>query len=189
MIKESPLSRIWKHINSDTSFAIVSAYSKEYDEEENYMRHQELLSDIKVTKLGYIELKSGYTYTNDKGAKGTMEERSFFITSIPKEKALELGRKYRQGSIIYNDKDGFSLIRGSDGYVEMSFAKGTDSNMNFSKKNVKNAFFQLAIPKYKNIIKQFTFTVKELAIPDWIVVYKAKKEKTGPPHVKYIDIF
>lgn len=186
-INESSLSRIWQHIQSDKNFAVISAYSNKLSDEENEEKHEQLRSELKK-KHGFIEQKSGYSYFNDTKENTVVNEKSFFIPKITKQESIDLGKKYNQETIIFKDKNEFSLIIPDTGEVVKSFNKDPNKSITFDKETVRDAYSQLVKSKNKNNITPFAFTLKEIRIPTWIDVYKAKAEKTGQPHVTYIDV-
>lgn len=101
-LEESSLSRIWQHVEDDeTSFAVISAYRGIYSEADNLKRHNELKGKIRAMGYGYIEQKSGYSYSNpEEGEDVSVEEKSFFIPNIDFKSAINLGRLFKQESIL-----------------------------------------------------------------------------------------
>lgn len=183
-INEASLSRIWQHIQSDRTFAVISAYKYDLNIEENIKRHEALRRDIKNLKgkIGFIEQKSGYTYleTNEQ-----IEERSFFIANIDKEAALELGRKYEQETILFKDANSFSEIETNSGKTIRTYDKSPDKSLTFDADTIKRAYSQFVKSKNKNNLKQFSFnSLQEIVIPTWFDAM-GSKEKIG---VKYIDV-
>ena len=133
--KEENLSRVWQHItDSDRSFAVISAYLT--DDENNDLNHEELKKDIRKLNLGFIELDTGYTYKIKSSDDEKMaNEKSYFIPEISKRNAIKLGKKYKQESILWKDKNEFIMI-GVDsevggGNVRMRFKMLKDDSLTF----------------------------------------------------------
>lgn len=191
---ESSWGRIIQHIESDRTFAAMSAYLAGYDEMENNERHNQLRKDIRDMGYGYIEMDSGYTYDDD-----TREfEKSFFIPNISYKDALHLGRKYEQESILWKDSEGFFEIRCDTEEVNMTFDTGRDNGgqITFDPETLKIAFSQLR-KSNKNQRKPFAFRAESVgrtesegdqrnfeirvyAKPVRSEFYQAQKEKKMP---------
>ena len=189
IIEESSISRIWQHINNKDSFAIMSAFRKEFSHEENIKRDKQLEQDIKMLGLGYIPQKGGYTYMDKNGEEEIQEEFSFFIPKISKENALNLGKKYNQETIVFKDEQEFSLLNSINGAVELSFSRGTNSDITFDKETLKNAYSSFMKSKNKNNLKKYAFSLKEIQIPSMLKSLKNLKEQSGIARVEYIDLF
>lgn len=188
---ESSWGRIIQHVESSSTFAVISAYIAEFSEGSNIERHNQLRKDIRSMGYGYIEMDSGYTY-QDTGV--TMEEMSFFIPEITRRQALELGRKYDQESIIFKDAKQFAILMSDTGAVDMEFEieRGRNGQITFDPETLKIAFSKLKKAN-KNQRKPFAFRAKEsigdygsnfvvraYAIPTRSEVYRAQKEKVFP---------
>jgi hypothetical protein len=176
---EASLSRIWQHIQNGKTFAVISAYRGNYTEEENRKRHNQLKTDVRALGHGFIEQKSGYTYTDPlSGEEGGAEEKSLFIPNISKADAVALGRKYTQESILWKDDSRFVLLFIADG-SEKSFATTSNGCMTFDANRVKDAYSELIKSKRKNSKIKFSFILKELRVPSREDAYRAieKKEK------------
>lgn len=140
---ESSLSRVWQHIKNDKSFAVVSAFRGSNTPEQNMINHRKLKNDVRSKNLGYIEQKSGYTYTNpETGEEGTVQEMSLFIPKCDLTTALKLGNDYGQESIIYKDSKRFDLINCKDGSVMMSFKSGDRDTITFDPATLRYAYSQ-----------------------------------------------
>ena len=99
-LNESNTSRIYKHLSDDSNCAIISAYRGENSDKENKELHQKLRSDIRNLGLGYIEFTSRWVEEGE-----SFDEESYLIPGIDERDAISLGRKFKQSSIIYKDKD------------------------------------------------------------------------------------
>jgi hypothetical protein len=127
VLSESSWSRIIQHIESDATFAVISAFTsanedgKVTSKEENINNHSNLKKDVRALGYGYIEQDSGYTYEtkekeeNGEGERTLVREKSLFIPEINFEKAIALGLKYKQESILFKDGKKFALIYCRDG--------------------------------------------------------------------------
>jgi len=189
LVKETGLSRIWQHIQSSKTFAVISAFRGSNTEEVNLERHNSLKNDVRSLGHGFIEQKSGYTYANpETGEEGNVDERSLFIPNISKEDAVALGKKYQQESILWKDADEFVILYVDSGKTD-AFNRGSGSDLTFDPSAVKFAFSQFLKSKNKNAIKKFAYVLKELSIPSREDAYKALKEKTGLPQTKWVDVF
>ena len=182
---ESSLSRVWKHIKGDNSFAVISAFRGSNTQKENLQNHSELKKAVKSLGLGFIEQKSGYTYTNpDTGEEGLAEEMSLFIPNIELKQAIKLAQEFDQESIIYKDQNRFDLVNSSDspGKVMMKFSKDNDnSTVTFDPETLKYAYSQL-LKGTKSSKKAYAFKsleeIKELLPPRRTESIMASKNKT-----------
>lgn len=111
MLDETKPARYNQHLGKEKSFANISASRSNDELEEPNMRKEkqqqsalnnsktaQLKKDIKDLGLSYIKT---YGAWRDEGP--STQENSFLIPNISKEKALELGKKYRQYSVIHKD--------------------------------------------------------------------------------------
>lgn len=173
---ESKLSRMYQFVEDDKrSFGIVSASRGANSKEENLAAHDELKKKVRQMGYGYIELRGGYT---EEGG-GDVEELSLMVPSIDKIKIIELGRKYKQDSVMFKDKTDFYYIGTNEttgiGKVLMRFQKGAGKdNMDLAKKSVVNFFSSLK--KASDAGKKFVFKSKEESEAP------AEKQKTEAEH-------
>ncbi len=195
-LKESSWSRIIHHIEAGTSFAVISAYEKEYPLEVNFKKHEELRQDIRKMGYGYIEQKSGYSYINKKdNQEGMFDEESFFIPLITKKEALDLGNSYKQESILFKDDTGFYCLL-KNGKIDTEFKTKRDrktGQITFEPKILKYAFSQLKKAtdyqrkqKFAYVIKECVY-IDEYRIPTRSDAYRGMKEGKIP-EAKYIRI-
>jgi len=144
IIYESKLSRIWKHIESDGDFGIVSPFRKNYSLDENLTRYSELIKIVRYKfKLGYIELEGGFLEEGD-----WVIEKSLFIPNIKKDDILYLGEYFQQYSIIFKDKIEFTEIGTNEisgfGRIITNFIKsGWDKNLQIDSDLTKLFFSKL----------------------------------------------
>ena len=170
IVTETSLSRIWQHINnSDSTFAVISAYLDNGNDELN---HKQLAKDIRSMGLGFIEMDSGYSYKTVDGEQFA-SEKSYMIPNITKDKAIKLAKKYEQQSVLWKDGEGFILLgTRSDvgmGKILMKF-KTTGNSLTFAKSTVKAAFSALQKGSKNQVGKKFAF-VSELRTKDFPTSY------------------
>jgi len=103
MLKKQNKSRIYQHIELNESFAIISAYRQNKDD--NQSQHASLKDKVRSLGLGFTELKVGYLESGNK-----VEAKSLFIANINRKDAAIIGNEFSQQSILYKDKTGISEI-------------------------------------------------------------------------------
>jgi len=119
-MNETSLSRIYDLITrDDVVFGVISAYRKDLlgenpDEEKladlNEKRHMELKNILSKgePRYGFVELRGAY---KEEGYQGKdIFEKSLLVGKIPREKLIELGKKYNQDSVIWHGDGKFELI-------------------------------------------------------------------------------
>lgn len=143
-LREARKARLFQYIEDPgKSFAIISASRGEYSLEENVERTRQLKADVRALKLGYVELVGGYVETDKNGNKIEVTEPSLLIPGISKDKAIELGEKFEQESILFKEGSEMSYIAttGEDkGEVQASFKAGAGKD-NFTLNDVFNPYF------------------------------------------------
>ncbi|MCX6159215.1 MAG: hypothetical protein NTY74_14640 [Ignavibacteriae bacterium] len=97
------ISRIYQHIEHNESFAVISAYR--HNKEDNLIQHEALKDKVRLLGLGFTEIKGGYLESGNK-----VESKSLFIANITRKDAIMLGNEFSQQSILYKDKTGISEI-------------------------------------------------------------------------------
>jgi hypothetical protein len=168
-ISEAGLSRVWQHIEDpNRSFAVISPNKAMATPEENKNNYMALVHEVHdVRKLGYLPLESGYTYQEGELAGKSFAESSILIPNISKEDALELGNQFGQETIIWKDRDEFSMLRCKDGSVDLSFkAQAGRDLLTFDEENVKHVFSKLVKGRASQRDKKFAFVVESLSA--WI---------------------
>jgi len=174
----SSLSRVWQHISEmDRSFAVISAYL--IDAENNEVNHKDLKRDIRKAGAGFIELISGYTYKVGASAKDEIaHEKNYFIPKISKKNAINLGKKYKQKSILWKDEDNFILVstdpRVCIGETLQKFKMLKDDSLTFNKSVVKTAFSALLKGSKNQLGCKFAF-LEERRIMDFPTAYMYQK--------------
>ena len=96
---EGGTSRLYNNITNMGNWAIVSPFRSERTEKENMSLLRELKGIAK--KYGFVEFISRWVEDGE-----AFDERSLFISNIPKKDAIKLGKKYDQSSVIVRDEDG-----------------------------------------------------------------------------------
>ncbi len=107
-LNEASLSRIWRHYENKTPFALLSAFRSEYPYEENKRRNTRLAADIRKKGYGYF-FADGYWIEN-KGTKDEVhvsEDTIFVVGKKGKEQdflnfIVNMVRKYDQeAALVY----------------------------------------------------------------------------------------
>lgn len=127
-LDEESMGRIYQHIVSNpktNSWAVITASRGELTSAENKQRNKELENDLRKMGLGYVhadgmwrECKNqSIEYKNcPEELKVPSEEKVLFIPNIPKDKAVELGKKYQQDSVLYADEE--TKARGEATFID-----------------------------------------------------------------------
>lgn len=100
------LSRIWKYYK-DKNFGIISAYLSDRPLKENKEEQAKLKKEIRELGYGYKEIKG--SWRPNKESPITFEY-ALFVPSLSPSHAIELGKKYKQYSVIYADKKNDAII-------------------------------------------------------------------------------
>lgn len=137
-VVESTLKRVETHLDPQRGFFVISTHLTGMSEEEEINRVRELRQYLSSStpRLGYIPLRGKYTRSDN----GEIEyEHSFFVPNPGikdfKEKALELGKKYNQESVLYCEegKVYFLYQNGSLEYVGDHLQNVEEINQYWSK--------------------------------------------------------
>jgi hypothetical protein len=157
---EAKLSRVFQYVEDDEKdFGIVSAFRGENSREQNKKLHDDLKKKVRSMGYGYIELRGGY---QEEG--GVVEELSLLIPNIKKSEIVQLGRHYKQHSVMYKNNEDFYYIGTNEsagiGKVLMRFKKGEgQNNLELAKHKVVQFFSQLRKGAHKDT--KFVFNVKD----------------------------
>ena len=153
--KEQFKSRVWQHFQSNKSFAVISAYI--HNAENNQENHTGLKDKVRTLGLGFTELRGAFT-ENEKN----VEAKTILIANIKKKDAIELGKDFGQFSILYKDETGFFEIGTNENY---SFGKTLNTFVTIQEK-VSSKFFVAVLKDYfLELLKGGFFqiiTVKEI---------------------------
>lgn len=157
-VYESSLSRIWKHIEGNKGFGVISPYRSDYSVKENEQRYRDLKSEIRSLGYGFIEMEGGF-----KEESGWVLEKSLFVPNIKRDDLVELGQKYEQFSVIYKDAKEFVEIGTNDfagiGVIQHNFIKqGWNKNMNFDSELTQQFFSSLAKGSHRG--RKFLFQME-----------------------------
>lgn len=156
LVESSGISRIWQYTQGDMEFAIIGSQDQDTKEDHN----RELAYDIKhIPGITYRTLRGNYKY--DDGSTGS--ETSYLVNNITKDKALRLGKKYNQESIIWHDKNFFGFINCNTGEEDNCFSR-SKKNLSFDPDAV--AAYGSSIDSKHNKGQGFTFVAEELMITD-----------------------
>lgn len=157
IIKESNWSRLKKHINENCF--MISACRSENTEQENKIRTEKLMSDLKTEKLGYIRVLGGYIENKGEPDESEVVEESFFVP-MPKwftqeeffNVAIKLCKKYNQDSVLismpgytdfgyYNKNGNFDFSPGNKlTFDDSTIGQYFSTLMKGSRRNTKWAF-------------------------------------------------
>ena len=149
-LTESSLSRIWKLIEDNKySFAVISAF--ESDSPDNEKNHKQLKSKIRGFELGFVELKSQWTYDNE-----IQDEKSLLVADIKKQDALNMCKVFNQESILWKDDKVFAVMDRNGKILETFKKQSGKQNLSL---DINSIFSALAKGKHRG--KKFTFNVKE----------------------------
>lgn len=157
-LNESSLSRVFQHLEGDSSFGVVSAFRDDLPAAENKQRHTDLKDMVRKAGYGFVELRGGYT-----GDQGFVQEYSLFIPSAKKKDTIEFGKAFNQHSVIYKDSSEFIMIGTNEnagvGSTIMNFVRGGKNNINMAKDAIKDFFSTLTKGGHRG--KKFVFNVEE----------------------------
>lgn len=173
LIAESSTSRILQHLTDNGELAIISPYRSERSEKENLNLLRELKSNVRAMKLGFTEMISRWVETNDEtGESESSDERSLCIYEIDLERALGLGKKYNQSSIIFKDEKScreicttpFTSYDGKDyNYGETVRTFNLSGNKSMNLDDAKEIFsHRKGGPASKPVKGNRAFTLKEM---------------------------
>lgn len=113
LFSEGGTYRIYTHLKEDDKWAIVSPYTtdednpdKEKEEIENKKKMKKLKEEVRGFGYGFNELRALWSYpSSTTGEMQQSEEYSLIIYGMGKEKAMRLGKKYEQTSVIVKEGD------------------------------------------------------------------------------------
>lgn len=182
VLEESSLSRVWKFVEEDKNFGVISPFRNEYSKEENLQRYKELKTKVREAGYGFIELRGGF---NEEGT--LVEEMSLFIPNVSKEDIINWGKDYDQYSVIYKDSNEFVEIGtnnlSSVGKILNSFAQSSGKdNITLSKDKTKDFYSSLAKGSHRG--RKFLFNLKESFLLEKVqlsfneIAYGNKKQGT-----------
>jgi hypothetical protein len=116
-LDEASMGRIYQHIVSNPktkSWAVITASRGENSPAENAKRNKDLENDLRKMGLGFVHADGMWRECKNQSIeykdcpeelKVPSEEKVLFIPNIPKDKAVELGKKYQQDSVLYADEE------------------------------------------------------------------------------------
>ncbi len=87
-----------KNIENWMIITAFNPYSKEYSDDENKNRNEELKKDLKKEKLSFFNAKGIPEDINWK------PEESFFVWNLTKSQVEKLAVKYEQNAVVYGEK-------------------------------------------------------------------------------------
>ena len=160
-LNEAKIYRIVDQISNPVAvFGIVSSYRKNLTNEDgkllkgdelraaNKKRHEALKDEVFSKYGSFIELRGAY---KEEGSSDLdVFEQSLFIPQIPRDEAIELGKKFDQDSVIWYGDGKFELIGCEDGSVWQQFKIAAPE---ISKLSAKEAEEELKKAAEENQIK------------------------------------
>ncbi|MCX6157145.1 MAG: hypothetical protein NTY74_04100 [Ignavibacteriae bacterium] len=144
-------SRIWQHINSNNTFAVISAFR--IRGRENEEKHQGLKEQVRSLGLGFTELKGGFTKEEK-----LVQAKALVIANIGKKDILMLAEKFKQERFLFKNKKMFveygkNDIEGIWETLKIFENDGEQSKFEFTKDLLKYYYGNLlgAFIGFKNI--------------------------------------
>ena len=116
-LDEESLGRIYQHVVSNPktkSWAVITASRGENTPAENARKNKELENDLRKMGLGFVHADGMWRECKNRSIeyKDCPEElripspeKVLFIPNIPKDKAVALGKKYEQDSVLFADEE------------------------------------------------------------------------------------
>jgi hypothetical protein len=127
ILRESSLSMIWQHSNSEIPIGIITAFRNEHTEKQNIQRNKELAAKVKIAGYGYFYI-DGYWIENQGTDKEVhVSEKSIFIIGNEKDNGKLKGllkkwmKEYNQDAAILKDEnsDDFELINNDGSMIKI----------------------------------------------------------------------
>lgn len=115
-LNEASLGRVYQHIKSGESFAILTSWRQDLTPAENKANFKALQSALRGANLGFSKLLGHW---KEEGQEEASAEPSLFVKGITKRLANKLGNRYNQDAILYAGPD-------TDGKVVLVFKNGSE---------------------------------------------------------------
>lgn len=129
---EANYSRIYRHTQDDSTFAIIGSEDKDTQED----RSSELLDLVykysRKKHIGFNVVKGTYIYQSGDKEKRVLQEKSLILYDTDKKTALDIAKKINQETILWKDPEFFGVIY-TDGSVMAELEKEPEKNMSFLK--------------------------------------------------------
>ena len=116
-LDEESMGRIYQHIVSNPktkSWAVITASRGENTPAENARKNKELENDLRKMGLGFVHADGMWRECKNRSIeykdcpeelRVPSPEKVLFIPNIPKDKAVALGKKYEQDSVLFADEE------------------------------------------------------------------------------------
>lgn len=116
-LDEESMGRIYQHIVSNPktkSWAVITASRGENTPAENARKNKELETDLRKMGLGFVHADGMWRECKNRSIeykdcpeelRVPSPEKVLFIPNIPKDKAVALGKKYEQDSVLFADEE------------------------------------------------------------------------------------
>lgn len=124
-LTEASLSRVYRHVQNLSDWAVISAFRGELQYEENMERHRNLKQEVRSLGYGFNELDG--VWKNDDGE--FEEERSLFIAEITRNEAFSLLRQFDQDAVVVPSQE-------HHGEAELLFPDGSSEHLGPFRANI-----------------------------------------------------
>jgi hypothetical protein len=116
-LDEESMGRIYQHVVSNPktkSWAVITASRGENTPAENARKNKELENDLRKMGLGFVHADGMWRECKNRSIeykdcpeelRVPSPEKVLFIPNIPKDKAVALGKKYEQDSVLFADEE------------------------------------------------------------------------------------
>jgi hypothetical protein len=116
-LDEESMGRIYQHVVSNPktkSWAVITASRGENTPAENARKNKDLENDLRKMGLGFVHADGMWRECKNRSIeykdcpeelRVPSPEKVLFIPNIPKDKAVALGKKYEQDSVLFADEE------------------------------------------------------------------------------------
>ena len=116
-LDEASMGRIYQHVVASPktkSWAVITASRGENTPAENARKNKELENDLRKMGLGFVHADGMWRECKNRSIeykdcpeelRVPSPEKVLFIPNIPKDKAVALGKKYEQDSVLFADEE------------------------------------------------------------------------------------
>jgi hypothetical protein len=116
-LDEESMGRIYQHVVSNPktkSWAVITASRGENTPAENARKNKDLENDLRKMGLGFVHADGMWRECKNRNIeykdcpeelRVPSPEKVLFIPNIPKDKAVALGKKYEQDSVLFADEE------------------------------------------------------------------------------------
>jgi hypothetical protein len=127
-LDEESMGRIYQHVVSNPktkSWAVITASRGENTPAENARKNKQLEDDLRKMGLGFVHADGMWRECKNRSIeykdcpeelRVPSPEKVLFIPNIPKDKAVALGKKYEQDSVLFADEK--TKEKGEANYID-----------------------------------------------------------------------